>query len=80
MKKSQIGAENDQPRLKLNLFRYIMQIIPQDHEKGFVLPLTMLLLLVLSLSVTTILLRSGQQSEQVLTTREDKKVYKLGRI
>ncbi len=75
MKKSQDIPPKTEPRLNVGLIRYVMQVVTKEPEKGFVLPLSMMLLLVLSLSVTTMLIRSGQQSEQVLTTRENKKVY-----
>jgi hypothetical protein len=66
------GQDSSKKAFNRGLIRYLIE---KGQEKGFVLPLSMMLLLVLSLSVTTILIRSGQQSEQVLTTRENKKVY-----
>lgn len=44
-------------------------------QAGFVLQTTMMVLLVLSLIVSSILLRSVQQSEQVINVRENQKVF-----
>ena len=48
---------------------------PRLSEAGFVLQTTIMVLLVLSLVVGSILIRSGQQSQQTIGSRENKIVY-----
>jgi hypothetical protein len=48
---------------------------PRLSEAGFVLQTTIMVLLVLSLVVGSILIRSGQQSQQTIGSRESKIVY-----
>ncbi|MGB5897757.1 MAG: hormogonium polysaccharide biosynthesis protein HpsA, partial [Geitlerinemataceae cyanobacterium] len=55
------------------LFRAIQQ--PQNSRSGFVLPTAALLLLVVSLVIGAVLLRTINRTEQVIGTREDKVIY-----
>lgn len=67
-------------QVNFNLLRHVIQltVIHQQkakNEKGFVLPLALMLLLVLTVTVASTFIRSGQQGEEVLSERENRKIY-----